>query len=296
MKKASFYDPEINPTYLALAEHYETAVIPARAKKPRDKAKGENAVLQVERRIIAPLRNRTFCSIRELNDAISELLDDLNERPFQKLEGCRREVYERDERPLMGPLPAQPFVFVHRKDAKVGPDYHVQYDHHFYSVPYGLAGQRVEVFASIMLIEVLHDGQRIASHVRSHHKGGFTTDNAHRHPHHRRELEWTPERFQSWARKLGPNVALMVTGILHARQHPEQGFRRCLGLLSLEKKHTAQRLDAACERAISAGAFSYQSVRSILEKKLDQQPATVAPNTNGSRRLHENVRGPEYYE
>jgi len=297
VKKACFYDPDINPTYQAVAEHYDTCVIPARVKKPRDKAKGENAVLQAERRIIAPLRNRVFHSLRELNGAILELLDALNERPFQKLQGCRREVFERDERPVLTPLPAQRFVYVHRKDATVGVDYHVEYDGHFYSVPYGLVGERVEIFASTAVIELVHAGTRVSSHQRSRHKGGFTTNPDHRAPNHRRELEWTPERFKGWAKKLGPNVVLMVEGILASFRYPEQGYRRCLGLLGLDKKYGAQRLDAACARCLSLGAIQLRSVKSTLEKRLDLQQLPAAEGGNDeNRRVHDNVRGPDYYQ
>jgi len=296
VKRPDFYDPDLNPTYQLMAEHYSVAVIPARVRKPRDKAKGENAVLQVERWVIAPLRNRTFYSLKELNEAISEKLDDLNERPFQKLPGCRRESFEKDELSVLRPLPSQRFSFVHRKDAKVGIDYHVQYDDHYYSVPYGLVGARVEVFARTAVIELVHGGRRVASHRRSYAKGGFTTDPAHRPPNHR-HAEWNPERLKSWARKLGPNVELMIIGILAGYQYPAQGYRRCLGVLSMAKKYGSERLDRACRRGVELGAFSYRSVKSTLEKNLDQEPLTVTETvTTEVRRLHDNVRGATYYQ
>lgn len=195
----------------------------------------------------------------------------------------------------MKPLPKERFEYVHRKGARVAMDYHVEYDGHYYSVPYGLIRERVEVFAGASTIELLHNGTRVAIHRRSHVKGGYTTDEAHRHPNHRYELDWTPKRLRSWAAKLGPHVELMATAILEAHKYPEHGFRRCLGLLSLERSHGADRVDAACRRALACGGLTYQSVKSILAKNLDRQPLPHSEQHSDDRRNHENVRGATYY-
>ena len=294
VQKTDRYEPTINRAYADLAAHYGAAVIPARVCKPRDKAKVENAVLFSYRALLVPLRDRVFFSLPELNAALSEQLRLLNERPFQKLDGSRRSVFLELDAPALLPLPAEPYGCHTRKRARVHIDYHVELERHCYSVPYQLAREEVEIVFSASLVEVFHDGQRVASHVRSGRRGGFTTDPAHMPAAHREVASWTPERMEAWAAKTGPATEALVTAIMAARAHPAQGFRSCLGVLRLGDKHGAARLEAACARALTCGGRSYKSVKSILEKHLEsvalpEGPAPPAPA------VHENVRGAGYY-
>lgn len=291
--KANYYEPDINLTYQEMAEHYRVAVLPARVRKPKDKAKVESAVLLAERWILAALRNRTFFSLEEVNEAISELLAKLNSRPFQKLPGSRRQIFEAEEKLILRPLPKEPYVFGQWKKARVNVDYHIEVEGHHYSVPYSLAREAVEVRMTGTMVEVFHAGRRVASHVRSYRRGVTTTVKEHMPPRHRNMTEWTPERILSWAAGIGPTVATLAGRIMESRQHPEQGFRACFGLLRLSSQYGKERLEAACSRALSVGACSYRSVHSILEKSLDRQLSF--PLSLRSAGHHENVRGSEYY-
>lgn len=291
--KANYYEPDINLTYQEMAEHYGVAVLPTRVRKPKDKAKVESAVLLAERWILAALRNRTFFSLEELNGAISSLLAKLNGRPFQKLPGSRRQIFEEEEKPILRPLPKEPYVFGQWKKARVNVDYHIEVEGHHYSVPYTLAREAVEVRMTGATVEVLHAGRRVASHLRSYRRGGTTTVKEHMPPRHRNMAEWTPERILSWATSIGPTVATLASRIMESRQHPEQGFRACFGLLRLSRQYGKERLEAACCRALSVGACSYKSVHSILKKSLDRQ--MFCPLSLRSAGHHENVRGSGYY-
>jgi transposase len=291
--KANYYEPDINLTYQEMAEHYGVAVLPARVRKPRDKAKVENAVLLAERWILATLRNLTFFSLEELNKAISELLAVLNDRLFQKLPGSRRQIFEQEEKPLLRPLPKVPYVFGQWKKARVNIDYHIDVEGHHYSVPYSLAREAVEIRMTGTIVEIFHAGLRVASHPRSYRRGGTTTVNEHMPPRHRNMAEWTPERITTRAASIGSTVATMASRIMESRQHPEQGFRACLGLLRLSSQYGKERLEAACCRALSVGACSYKSVHSILKNSLDRQLSF--PLSLRSAGHHENVRGSEYY-
>ena len=295
ISKACRYEPEVNPTYDALAVHYDVAVIPARVRKPRDKAKVEAGVLLVQRWILAVLRNRTFFSLAELNVAIRALLDRLNDKPFKKMDGCRRSVFLECELPVLRPLPATRYEVAEWGRAKVhGADYHVEVAHHYYSAPFHLAGQLVDVRFTPSIVELIHRGKRVASHARSHLRGGHTTAPEHMPPAHQRYLEWTPERITSWAAKKGPHVAELVAVLMQGRDHPQQGFRACMGLLGLEKTYGAVRLDAACRRALHFKTCSRKSVMNILAKGLDRQDLPVAiPNLLPA--LHDNLRGAGYY-
>jgi transposase len=293
VKRACFYEPELNPTYLELARHYGTTVLPTRVARPRDKAKVETAVQMAERWILAPLRHHTFTSLHELNEEIARLLERLNERPFQKLEGNRRHLFERVDRPALLPLPSVPYTYAEWKKARVHIDYHVEVDRHFYSVPHSLLRQQVEVRLTATTVEILHRGRRVAAHVRSHRTGGYTTEAAHRPKAHQKHLEWSPERLIRWGEEVGPSTGRLVQQILERRPHPEQGYRACLGLLRLGKQHTTERLEAACFRALRSGATSYRSVKSILEHGLDRLPLEEAAEL--TLPLHENVRGADYY-
>jgi len=294
VSKACRYEPEVNPTYQELANHYGTAVLPARKRKPRDKAKVETGVQVAERWILAPLRNHTFFSLAELNTEIALLLELLNDRPFQKLDGTRRSLFESLERPALKPLPATRYEYGEWSKAQVNIDYHVAVENHFYSVPHRLLRKQVEVRLTASALEVFHDGHRVAAHARSWRGGGFTTDPSHRPKAHKEYLEWTPARMIRWAEKTGPHTATVVTRIFENKPHPEQGYRPCLGILRLGDRYSPGRLEAACHRALSIQGVSYRSIKSILEHGLDrvslEEQATLDLPQN-----HDNLRGPDYY-
>jgi len=278
-----------------MAAHYSSAIIPARSGKPRDKAKAESGVLVAERWILAALRHRTFFSLAEANAAIAERLTWLNERPFKKLPGSRRELFESLDRPALRPLPAHPYEFATWKSAKVNIDYHVEVDRHWYSVPYQLVGQHCDIRVTATIVEVLHKGRRVASHPRSGKQRRFTTEPAHMPESHRRHAEWTPSRIVAWAERSGPATGMLVTAIMASRPHPEQGFRSCLGIMRLGRRYGDDRLEAAAVRALAIRTHSYRSVESILKTGLDGQPLPGdEPDTTIGD--HANVRGPAYYE
>jgi len=231
--KAHRYEPDLNPTYVEMARHYGTSVMPARSRKPKDKAKVEGGVLLVERWILAALRNRTFFSLRELNQAIGQLLDKLNQRPFKKLPGSRLSHFETVDKPALQPLPAEPYEFAQWKKARVHIDYHVEVDGHYYSVPHTLVKRQLDVRYSATTIECFHQGQRVASHVRAQTKGRHTTVAEHMPKAHREVAQWTPERLINWAQKTGPACAALIERVLQQRKHPQQGYRSCLGILRL---------------------------------------------------------------
>ncbi len=289
------YEPILNASYAELAAHYGCAILPARPKKPRDKAKVESGVLVAERWIAAALRNRTFFSIAEANRAIRERVTWLNDRPFKKLAGSRASLFAELDRPALRPLPATPYEYATWKQAKVSIDYHVELDRHYYSVPYGLVGEQADVRASARTVEIFVRGRRVASHLRSDAVGRHTTETAHMPESHRRHLEWTPGRLVAWGEQTGPATGALVAAILRSRPHPEQGFRSCLGIFRLGRRHGEARLEAACARALAVGALSYRSVDSILKAGLDRAPLPE-PAPVRATRDHPNVRGPGYYE
>ena len=288
------YEPDINVTYLKMAEHFGVAVIPARSRKPRDKAKVESAVLIVGRWILARLRNRTFFSLGELNRAIAELLKELNGRPFQKLPGCRREAFEQVDYPAMRPLPVEHYEYTEWGKARVHIDYHVEIDKHYYSVPYQLVGQQLDFSLSLRTVECFHKNKRVASHQRSFEKGQYTTVAAHMPKSHREHAEWTPQRLVQWASKTGSATAEIVETIMTSRPHPQQGFRACLGIMRLGKTYGDDRLEAACRRAVALDACGYRHIQSILKNGLDRRPLPQR-TPPGPRIEHDNVRGPSYY-
>lgn len=295
VSKACRYEPELNPTYQDLATHYGVAVLPARVRKPRDKAKVEVGVQVVERWILARLRHQRFFSLGQLNQALRELLCGLNERPFRKLPGSRRSQFEGLERPLLRPLPAQRFVYAEWRKGRVHVDYHVEVEGHYYSVPYQLVGQVMDVRVSAATVECFAKSRRVASHPRSARRGAHTTQTEHMPRPHRDYAEWTPQRLVRWAEQTGPSVAGLVAQVMATRVHPQQGFRSCLGILRLGQRYGGERLEAACRRALSVGAASYRSVRSILETGLDRQSEEVAETQATLPLVHENLRGAAYY-
>ena len=289
------YEPDVNKTYCDWARHYGCAVLPARALKPRDKAKVEAAVQGVERQIMAPLRKRTFFGLDELNRALREGLDAYNRRPFQKLEGSRCSLFEALDRPALKPLPQTRYELAQWKAATVHIDYHVEVDKHRYSVPSQLVQKKVEVRSTQSTVEVLYSGKRVASHRRSPDPGRFTTVTEHMPKAHQEYAEWTPERLVRWASKTGGHTEELIEKILTARAHPQQGFRTCLGILRLGKHYTPERLEAACRRALAINSLSYKSIESILKHGLDQKPLLDAQPPLPAID-HANVRGSEYYQ
>jgi transposase len=294
VSKACFYEPDINPTYLDMANHYGTAVIPARVKKAKDKAKVEVAVQVVERWILARLRNRQFFSLSQLNEAIAELLVDLNSKPFQKLPGCRKQLFDTLDRPALNPLPAKPYPYAEWKKATVNIDYHIEVERHYYSVPYQLIKNKVDVRITQSTIECFYKNKRVASHIRSYQKGRHTTVKEHMPKSHQKWAQWTPDRFIRWAGKIGPHTQTLIETILNSRAHPQQGFRSCLGILRLAKSYGNRRLEAACRRAVIIGATSYRSVESILKHNLDQKPLAQEQAAEPCIE-HTNIRGSQYY-
>jgi transposase len=288
------YEPDLNPTYQDMATHYQVAVIPARVRKPRDKAKVEAGVQVVERWILAALRKQTFFSIEEVNQAIRELLEKLNNRGFRKMAGSRRELFERIERPTLRSLPAERFEFAQWKWTRVTNDYHVELEEHFYSVPSNLAGAEVEIRYTAQTVEVVHNGVRVASHARSHELGGMTTVEAHRPDWHRRYLEWNWPRLMSWIDRAGPSTRAVAERMLSNAAHSDQGLRACLGLVRLGESHGAQRLEAACARAFGFNLCSYKSVASILKSGLDRLAPECAPAADPM--MHDNIRGAAYFD
>jgi transposase len=295
--KACLYDPEINRTYADMAAHYGTAIVPARPRKPRDKAKVEVAVQVVERWILARLRNRRFFSLAELNQAIRELLADLNARVTRHLGASRRQLFEELDRPALGALPAEPYEYAEWKQRKTGLDYHVEVAKHYYSVPHALAKHKLWARITEKSIEVFHKGKRVACHLRAPGNRRHTTTPEHMPSSHRRYAGWTHERITGQAVTTGPNTAALVQLILMSRPHPEQGFRSCVGILRLAKAHGAHRLEAACERALEIGAHSYSSVASILKNNLDRQKPSPSSKraAEGPAISHHNIRGPHYF-
>lgn len=291
--KACRYEPTLHRTYQELAEYYGTTILPARALRPRDKAKVETGVQIAQRQILAALRDWVFFSVGELNQAIGPRLAQLNAQPFQKLEGSRDSWFEALDRPKLKPLPATPFVVAVWSEAKVNIDYHIVFDNHYYSVPYGLIHQRLEVRSTDRTVELFHEGKRVAAHVRSFQPGLFTTLEEHRPKAHQRHREWTPSRIIQWAASIGPQCGQLVEKVMAARPHPEQGFRSCLGIIRLGKVAGPSRLEAACQRALHFGTLSYRSIESILKHRLEEQPLEAElPFTTPA---HDNVRGGTYY-
>ena len=294
VKQPCYYEPELNPTYNDLAVHYGVGILPARPYHARDKAKVEAGVQVVQRWVLAALRKRQFFSLAELNEAIGELTCKLNQRPFRKLPGTREELYRSIDLPVLRPLPAQPYVFAEWKRARVNIDYHIDLEHHYYSVPYQLVGKEVDVRYTATTVEILYQGKRVASHARSSRPGKHTTVAEHRPKAHQKYLEWTPSRIVEWAATMGSFTAQLAEKILAERPHPEQGYRSCMGLIGLGRRYGKERLEAAAQRAIHLQAHSYPSVKSILERGLDRQSviesAALAPPVE-----HANIRGAGYY-
>lgn len=293
--KASRYDPDINPTYLNLALHYGFGVVPARPYRPRDKAKVESGVQLAQRWIVAVLRHHRFYSEADANEAVRPLLNRLNQRPFRQRDGSRHSQFLELDKPALRPLPTEPFDRSEWAQARVNIDYHITFDGSLYSVPYNLTHELVEIRSTATTIEILHQGSRVASHLRSRTRGHVSTTPEHRPHSHQAHLEWTPSRILEWGEKAGPFTAQLLERIMADKPHPEMGFRACLGIIRLAKQYSDPRMEAAAERALRTGACRYKSVESILKNSLDRLPL-VPSGEPASPTGHDNVRGAEYFE
>ena len=293
--RACFYEPEVNRTYAEMAAHYGTAILPARPRRPRDKAKVEQAVLIVERWLLGRLRRRTFHRLADVDAALGELMVQLNDRqPLRRLGVTRRQLLEEVDRPALKALPGEPYEYSEWRGGRVGVDYHVDIDRHYYSVPYRFARAEVDARLTTRGVEIFHKGERIAVHLRASGNGKHTTVSEHMPSSHRRYAGWTIERIREDARKIGKATAALCEQILESRPHPEQGYRACLGIVRLVGSYGAARVEAAAEHAIEIGAQTYGSVKSILDAKLDRRPAPRRPADAAPIR-HPNIRGPRYY-
>ncbi len=292
---ADRYEPGINQTYEELAFHYGAVVIPARVRKPKDKAKVESAVLVVQRWILAVLRHQTFFSLADLNEAIREQLEILNGRRMKHLGASRRELYERLDRPALKPLPTERYEMATWGKPRVDIDYHVEVDENYYSVSHQLIHQKVETRSTPSVVEIYHKGHRVASHPRLRTPGDFNTLPEHMPRSHREHLEWSPSRLINWAKKLGPATGRLVSEIFQRRPHPEQGYRSCLGIFSLGRHYEEHRLESACARAEQLDSYSYRTVKNILSAGLDRI-AFEPDRESVPRPEHENIRGAAHYE
>lgn len=288
------YDPTSNPLVRELEEHYATVVLPARPASPKDKAKVEVGVQIAQRWILARLRNRRFFSLAEVNAAIAPLLEDMNRRPFKKLPGCRQEAFAALDAPLLRALPAQRMAIARFKRARVNVDYHIEFEGHYYSVPYRLVRQEVQLRVTDTAVEILHGNQRVALHARSWRRGAFTTLPEHMPASHRAHREWSPAKLIEWGRSIGVATAAVVAWQMEHRPHPEQGYRACLGMRRLAKEYSAARLEAASARAMAIHSPGLHSLTSILKRGLDRLPLPGEP-AQASLPISENVRGPASY-
>ncbi|MGY4623849.1 transposase/DNA replication protein DnaC [Bradyrhizobium sp. USDA 4486] len=275
--KALWFEPTLNQTFAAMAEHYDTTILPTRSRKPRDKGKVEGAVLIVERWILARLRHRRFFNLTDLNTAIGGLLEELNHRPMRHIGKSRRQLFEEIERAALTPLPSEPFEYAEWKTAKVHPDYHVEVDKTFYSVPHRLIGRRVDVRLTYRAVEIFQDHTRVASHVRRSQRSGHVTVNEHMPKAHQRYANMTPASLIKMAARVGVNAATLVERMMRERPHPEQGYRSAMGIIALARRYERNRLEAACERALAINAINYSSVSAILKSGLDRASPAAEP-------------------
>lgn len=283
------YDPVINPAYAEFAAHYDTTILPARPRKPRDKAKVETAVQIVERQILAPLRKRTFFSLAELNAAIAQGRKTLNDKPFQKLDGCRASWFAA-ETLVMKPLPPMAYEFATWKTATVHMDYHIDVGRHYYSVPHTLIRKKVEVRLTSRTLEIFFRGRRVASHVRSATKGGYTTVDAHRPDKHREHLDQYHQHLLRRAEAVGAHTVGVLRSQMLSRRHPDQAVRNCKGILRLADDYSPAQLEAACQQALALNSTSYRSIAALI-----RNPNPPQTHLSLSLPSHDNLRGPGYY-
>ena len=292
--QAHRYDPDINANYQHLGEHYGVAIVPARAAEPKDKAKVENAVGIVERQILAALRHVTFTSIGEINAAITKRLATLNNQSFQKMKTTRREMFEAIDKPALKPLPPMRYQYAEWKHAKIHVDYHFVFDEHFYSVPYEHARKSVQIRATAKTVECFHKGQRIASHIRSHRRYGYTTMEDHMPKSHQEQAKYSLSYIKNWAKKVGKQTSDFIDHMMASRAFPQQAYRACYGLLRLGSRFGEDRLEKACAKALLIRATRYQQVESILKNKLEEVPISQVNASPLS--AHDNIRGANYYK
>lgn len=300
VRSACYYEPEINLSYQDLAGHYGTCILPARVRKPRDKAKAEVAVQVAQRWIVAKLRNRTFYSLAELNAAIRECLEIINGRRMRHVGKSRRELFEQLDRPALASLPPQPYEFAEWKKARVNIDYHVEFGRHYYSAPYQLVGQEVFLRVTQSAVEVLLKGRRVASHARSFVRGAYTTDAAHRPASHRAHAEWRPSRMIAWAKKeAGAATGELVKRLLADKPHPEQGYRSVLGIMRLAQRYGPNRLEKAAAKALAMNSASYRTIKSMLKNKMESAPLARPEESKHDEQLallgQSNIRGKNYF-
>ena len=289
------YEPLENETYREMAEHYAVAIFPARVKRPRDKALAEQSVQLVTRWILAKLRKRTFFDLAELNRAIRLLLEELNTRPFKNgRPGSRKDLFLEKEKEVLGLLPSTRYELARWKKAKVPIDYHVEVDHHFYSVPHALIHQEARVRITESVVEVFHRGERVASHQKDPAPGCHTTLSAHMPESHQAVRGWSPERFLEWAGRSGKATRQVGEALLSSRRHPQQAYRSCLGLLSLARNDSPSTLEHACQRALALGVGSYREIRVLMESASSRKTLSDAPNSPPAQ-THDNIRGARFY-
>ncbi len=292
--KACRYDPVINPSYQQLAAHYGTALVPARPLKPKDKAKTEVGVQIIERWILARLRHHTFFSLSELNHCIKALLEEVNNKPFKQLKGTRQQWFDSIDKPALLPLPKQIYQYTDIKIVKVNIDYHIQYGDHFYSVPHHLVGEKIELHAKEYLIELFFHNKRMTSHARKY-TSGMTTVAEHMPVKHEKHHKWSPGRLMNWAKDIGDDVLLWVKTVLKERQHQEQAYRVCLGLLSLSRSYPAERLNKACAIANKNSLYKLKHIKDILLSNQDKLISDTKESLTTLPQAHENIRGPESF-
>jgi len=296
--KACRYDPELNQSYQQLASHYQIAIIPARPYKPKDKSKAEVGVQIVERWIMGRLRHQTFFSLSELNQAIKVLLVELNQKPFKKLPGCRQSAFELLDKPVLKPLPLHPYEYTEFKNPTVYIDYHIEFDSHFYSVPHELVGEQVQLQATDQAISIYFKSQLITSHVRQY-RSGMSTLPGHMPVNHEKHMKWTPGRLMNWASGVGSQVLLWVQNRLQEKEHPEQAYRVCLGLLNLTRKYPHERINNACHLANQRSLDRLKHISEILKNNRDQleigEQQTPEQDWDKLPQNHENIRGPQQF-
>ncbi len=292
--KACRYDPDINPSYNQLAAHYGVAIVPARPLKPKDKAKAEVGVQIIERWILARLRHQTFFSLAELNHCIRALLVEVNNKPFKQLKGTRQQWFDSLDKPALAPLPKHAYQYTEIKTVKVNIDYHIQYDHHLYSVPHHLVGEKIELHASNNLIELYFQHQRVTSHVRKY-RPGMTTVPEHMPVKHEKHHQWNAGRLMNWAKDIGDDVLVWAQTLLKQKQHEEQAYRVCLGLLNLSRDYPAKRINTACAIANQHKLYRLKQIKSILLSNQDQLPQAQPEQQPLLPQAHENIRGPKSF-
>ena len=292
--KACRYDPDLNPAYQQLAAHYDTAIVPARPYKPKDKSRAELGVQIIERWILARLRHHTFFSLHELNQCIQALLKEVNNKPFKQLQGNRQQWFEDIDKPALKPLPKHAYDYTDIKPVKVNIDYHVQFDSHFYSVPHQLVGEKLELHAGTNTIELFFQNRRITSHVRSY-RYGFTTVAEHMPVQHQKHHKVSQGSLMNWAKDIGNEVLEWVKSQLKQKEHPQQAFRICIGALRLADKYSPQRLNKACFIANRHQLYRLQQLKDILLSNQDKLITDTIDETPKLPQTHENIRGPQNF-